>query len=133
MIVVDTTLLVPLYVPGVLTPQVEEIVRRDPLWVSVPLWRSEFRNALAGFLRAKSLTSDGCKRIARQAALRMMGQEYRVASGRVLELAAESGCTAYDCEFVALAAIADLPLVTFDRELLRAFPGLAISPKDFLS
>jgi len=33
----------------------------------------------------------------------MMGQEYQVVSSDVLRLAARSGCTAYDCEFVALA------------------------------
>jgi len=49
MIVMDTILLAHLYVPGELTTQAEEVLRREPLWVSVPLWRSEFRNALNGF------------------------------------------------------------------------------------
>jgi hypothetical protein len=33
MIVVDTNLLVHLYVPGELTIQVEEVLRREPVWV----------------------------------------------------------------------------------------------------
>lgn len=133
MIVVDTNLLVHLYVPGELTVQAEEVVRREPVWVSVPLWRSEFRNALTGFIRSGALTLAACKRIAQQAELWMLGREHLVTSDRVLELAAESGCTAYDCEFVALAEAAGLQLVTSDRQILRAFPENAVSPKDFVA
>lgn len=35
------------------------------------------------------------------------------------------GCTAYDCEFVALSQRLGVPLVTLDRALLKAFPRLA--------
>ena len=41
-----------------------------------------------------------------------------------------SGCTAYDCEFVALADVHQVPLVTVDRRILKTFPKLAISLKD---
>jgi hypothetical protein len=75
MIVVDTNLLVHLYVPGELTVQAEEVVRREPVWVSVPLWRSEFRNALTGFIRSGALTLAACKRIAQQAELWMLGRD----------------------------------------------------------
>ena len=42
-----------------------------------------------------------------------------------------SGCTAYDCEFVALADVHQVPLVTVDRRILKAFPKLAISLERF--
>jgi predicted nucleic acid-binding protein len=51
----------------------------------------------------------------------------------MLELAHRSGCTAYDCEFVALAEKLELPLVTSDPQILKAFPDQALSPRDFLS
>jgi len=133
MIVVDTNLLVHLYVPGELTTQAEEVLRREPVWVSVPLWRSEFRNALSGFIRSGALTLAACKRIVQQAELWMLGREHLVTSERVLELAAVSGCTAYDCEFVALAEAASLRLVTSERQVLRAFPQNAVSPRDFVA
>lgn len=38
-----------------------------------------------------------------------------------------SGCSAYDCEFVSLARRLHVPLVTNDRQVLKAFPALAIS------
>jgi predicted nucleic acid-binding protein len=49
-----------------------------------------------------------------------------------LQLAAESGCSAYDCEFVALARDLEVPLVTADRQLLAAFPSTAVSPEAFV-
>ncbi len=57
----------------------------------------------------------------------MQGREYEVASHRVLDLATRSGCSAYDCEFVALAEDLDLLLVTVDRQILDHFPRRALS------
>ena len=45
---------------------------------------------------------------------------------RVLELARESDCSVYDCEFVALAMQLGTKLVTMDRELLKAFAEHAV-------
>ncbi len=39
----------------------------------------------------------------------------------------EAGCSAYDCEFVALAIQLDTRLDTMDGRLLRAFPERAMS------
>jgi len=36
-----------------------------------------------------------------------------------------SGCSAYDCEFVAAALALQTRLITSDRQLLRTFPTLA--------
>lgn len=52
--------------------------------------------------------------------------EYEVDSSEVLRLAAASRCTAYDCEFVAVARSLGVPLVTADRALLAAFPDTAV-------
>jgi len=55
-----------------------------------------------------------------------------VASEQVLQLATSSGgCSAYDCEFVAAAQQLGVPLVTEDRAILTAFPGLARSLDPF--
>jgi predicted nucleic acid-binding protein len=49
-----------------------------------------------------------------------------------LRLAARSGCSADDCECVALADDLGTRLVTTDRQLLRAFPAVAVAPDRFV-
>jgi predicted nucleic acid-binding protein len=58
------------------------------------------------------------------------GREYLVESRDVLSLCATSGCSAYDCEFAALALRLGIPLVTADTELLQSFPS-AVSMEAF--
>lgn len=45
----------------------------------------------------------------------------------VLELVRDSDCSAYDCEFVALAMSLGITLVTEDKKLLKAFPAQALA------
>lgn len=45
----------------------------------------------------------------------------------MLELVRDSDCSAYDCEFVALAVKLDTKLVTVDKKLLKAFPDRAVA------
>ncbi len=58
--------------------------------------------------------------------------ERHVSPRDVLTLVSESDCSAYDCEFVALASHLDVPLVTSDSRLLRNFPDRALAPGQFL-
>ena len=57
----------------------------------------------------------------------MRGAEFKVESSAVLELVRNSDCSAYDCEFIALAMKLDTKLVTMDKKLLRAFPKRAVA------
>jgi predicted nucleic acid-binding protein len=56
---------------------------------------------------------------------RMRDHERMIDSRAVMTLAASSGCSAYDCEFVALADASGVPLVTADARILKAFPEIA--------
>jgi predicted nucleic acid-binding protein len=49
----------------------------------------------------------------------------RVSQRSVLEFAHRSGCTTYDCEFVAVAESLKISLVTLDAAILKAFPRRA--------
>jgi predicted nucleic acid-binding protein len=122
LIVVDTNVLAYLYLPGEHTAAAELLLERDPEWTAPILWRSEFRNVLAGFLRRKSLTFDQACNLQREAEGLLDGFEFEVDSSAVLQLVRDSDCSAYDCEFVALAIRLDTRLVTMDGKLLRAFP-----------
>ena len=56
-----------------------------------------------------------------------MGLEFEVDSSAVLELVRGSDCSAYDCEFLALAIKLNTKLVTMDKKLLRAFPKRTVA------
>jgi predicted nucleic acid-binding protein len=130
MIVVDTNILAHLYLPGDFTALAEELLENDPEWAAPVLWRSEFRNILAGYMRRKSLHYEVARNLLREAESLMAGAEYEVDSRRVLELVRDSDCSAYDCEFVALAMSLGVTLVTMDTKLLRAFPKVAVALAD---
>lgn len=127
MIVVDTNVLAYLYLPGEYTAAAESLLEQDPEWAAPILWRSEFRNILAGYLRRKSLTFDQACGLQREAESLLEGMEFEVESLTVLQLARDSDCSAYDCEFVALSIQLDTRLVTMDGKLLRSFPERAMS------
>jgi predicted nucleic acid-binding protein len=132
-IVADTNLLVYLYIHGQRTTQAEAVLMRDSAWAAPLLWRSEFRNTLAGLVRRREIDLDDAVRIAHDAERRMDGAEFSVVSQIVLQLANRSRCSAHDCEFVALAQDLRLPFVTADRQVLAAFPSTAVSPADFVA
>ena len=132
MIVADTNLLVYLYITGQRTKEAEALLRKDPAWAAPLLWRSEFRNTLISLERNQEIRMDDVFSIVAEAEQWMAGREYTVVSLRVLQLAKESGCSAYDCEFVSLAIDLGIPLVTADRQVLRAFPNVALTAESFV-
>jgi predicted nucleic acid-binding protein len=124
MIVVDTNVLAYLWLPGERTRAAERLLKEDADWNAPLLWRSEFRNVLAGCLRRGDLTFETAVLIADGAEAQMRGREFSVPSARVLALVDESDCPAYDCEFVVLADELGVSLITSDDKLLKAFPEM---------
>ena len=127
MIVVDSNVLVYLYLPGEYTADAEALLERDPEWAAPVLWRSEFRNVLAGCMRRKTLTFVQAHVVQCEAENLLAGFEFDVDSHAVLELVRDSDCSAYDCEFIALATKLDTKLVTMDKKVLRAFPKRSVA------
>lgn len=127
MIVVDSNVLAYLYLPGEYTAAAEALLEHDPDWAAPVLWRSEFRNILAGYLRRGTLTFEQAHALQSEAEDLLRGAEYEVDPRSVLELVRDSECSAYDCEFVALAMKLGTKLVTMDGKVLRSFPGIAVA------
>ena len=125
MIVVDSNIVAYLYLPGDQTANAEVLLEQNPNWAAPVLWRSEFRNILAGYLRRKTISFDQACSLQNEAESLLAGSEFEVDSAAVLELVRDSDCSAYDCEFIALAIQLDTKLVTLDKKLLRAFPQRA--------
>ena len=131
MIVVDVNTVAYLWIPGEMTEYAEQALARDPHWVSSMLWRSEFRNILAGYMRRGDLDRRAVDRCLDGAESQLAGHEYIVPSPLVMKQVAASTCSAYDCEYVALAEDLNTTLVTSDRQILKAFPSLTTSLKAF--
>ena len=127
MIVVNSNIIAYLYLPGEHTPAAEALLERDPDWASPILWRSEFRNILAGYVRRKDISFEQAVSLQREAEILLAGCEFEVESRKVLELVRDSDCSAYDCEFIALAMKLDTKVFTMDKKLLLAFPNYALS------
>jgi len=132
-IVADVNLIANLLLGGPQQELAQRVLERDSVWAVPLLWRSEFRNVLGAYMRQRALSVGDAWRAHGLADQLLAGQEFVVPGDRVLHLVASSTCSAYDCEYVALAEELDIPLVTADRQLLRAFGPRAVSPEDFVA
>jgi predicted nucleic acid-binding protein len=131
-IVVDTNVICYRCMASVHANAADAAWNRDQNWIAPMLWRSEFRNTLAGALRQGSLALESAFEIASLAEAILAGKEFLVSSPAVLQLVGQSRCSAYDCEFVALAQEQRVRLLTVDRQILRDFPETAISLERFV-
>ncbi len=130
MIVIDTNVIAALYLPNDNTAQAEALLLQDADWAAPQLWRSELRNVLALYLRKQILTFEQTCQIQNQAENLMGSNEYLLNSVDILKLAQTSQCSAYDCEFVALARYLNVKLITQDKQILAQFPQYTSALKD---
>lgn len=132
MIVADVNLVAYLLLGGPEADLAQQVLEKDSTWAAPVLWRSEFRNILAAFIRQRGLGISEAWQAHELAEGLVGAHEYTLGGERVLQLAASSPCSAYDCEYVALAEELQVRLVTSDREILRHFPRIAVSPREFV-
>ena len=130
MIVVDTNVIAALYLTNDFTAYAESLVLQETDWAAPMLWRSEMRNTLTKYWRAGLMSLEQIYQIQHEAEALMAGNEYQTNSLAVLKLANASQCSAYDCEFVALARHLQVKLVTQDKQILAQFPQHTIALKD---
>jgi predicted nucleic acid-binding protein len=129
-LVIDTNVLAAFLLPAQQTSAAVAVHTRDPEWAAPALWRSELCSVLVQNVRAGRLDLAAAASVM-QLAVELIVHEQDALSSEVLGLAIDSGCSPYDCEFVAVAQALGAPLVTLDRALLREFPDLALTPADF--
>lgn len=132
MLVVDTNIIAYLYLDPAHLEQMQRLLARDAHWIAPNLWRSELRSVLTLYLRRGLLEIDRAIEVMAAAEAFLGSEEYFPASAHVLALALTSGCSAYDCEYVALARDMETVLLTYDAKLLAAFPTLAQTPQSYL-
>lgn len=132
MIIADANLIAYSTIPGPFTADADRVLAADGDWVAPPLWRSELLNILRLSIRRSVITFAEAESAFTEAEflVRTAGPPDH---SQVLGLAVTSGCTSYDCEYVALARAERVPLVTADRKVLAAFPNVAVSIQSFTS
>jgi predicted nucleic acid-binding protein len=131
-IVADTNLIAYFFIKGDFTDQADAVFHKDPEWAAPLLWRSEFRNVLSLYIRKGFINLVEAVDLMQEAELFMKGMEFLVPSLNILKLTEESKCSAYYCEFVALAEQFGLELVTSDSLILKKFPGTAVHMSEFI-
>lgn len=132
MVIVDTGPLAFLLLPGEMTDLAQRAYAKDPAWSSAPIWRSEFRNIVVRYVREGWVTPKAAEEILRAAEDKMHPRQYNIDDQAVLEIALQTGLSAYQCEYLALAQDLNLRLVTTQEELVRAAPQMAISLADYV-
>jgi len=131
-IVTDTNTIAYLYLPSDSSDDVEGLLLKDSEWIAPLLWRSELRNILARYMRNDVISLGDAVDVQQHAEALLEGNEYEISSLEVLQIANESGCSAYDSEFVCLAINTGSKLITADKKILKAFPEIAFTAKEFL-
>ncbi len=133
MIVVDSNVVAYCWINGPLTETAQRVRLHDPEWHLPQLWRSEMRSILAGYLRDGTLGARQVTDVMAGAEAAFAGREHLVPSEGVFRVVERTKLSAYDAEFVALAEALDVPLVTADRQILRACRERARTMEAFVS
>ncbi len=133
MISVDTNVILAFCSISGVSEVAENLYIKDSEWHAPLLWISEFRNILMFYHRQRLISLQVCEEALELAhGIMPAGRTHLVEDRHVVDLAVRSGCSGYDCEYVAIAEILDVRLLTWDKQILRQFPKKAITPEDFL-
>jgi predicted nucleic acid-binding protein len=132
-IVADSNVAAYYWINGPLTNVAQQVWLRDPEWHVPLLWRSEMRGILTGYLRDGTLTARQIAQFMAGAVGAFSDREHLVSSEMVFKITERTRLSAYDAEFVALAEVLGVPLVTAVKLVLNAFPDRAQTMQDFVA
>lgn len=133
MIVVDVNVVAYLLIQSESTALAQAVWQRDPAWLLPPLWRHEFLNILATYVKTGGATQEEARSLWSEALRLFAAGEREIEMEQALALATEHRISAYDGQYVALAEALRLPLITADRRLRKVFPGRLFSMEEFCS
>jgi predicted nucleic acid-binding protein len=131
-IVVDTNVIASLLQHSEYSNAAATALELERDWRVPSLWRSELRNDLSTAVRTGIFDFSLSLQTWETAEALVAGAEYEPAGFDVLRLAQSSNCTAYDCEYIAVAIDLQASLVTIDQQLLRAFPDTSVHLENFI-
>lgn len=132
MIVVDVNVFLYSLVEGERSEAALRVFEADPKWFAPSLFQYELINILATWNRKGIMGILACQKVWREAEALMSGKLVEADPKAVLDISLNHQITAYDAQYIQIAAARKLHLVTEDHELLRKFPRTAVSTTDFL-
>jgi predicted nucleic acid-binding protein len=127
MMVVDTNVMVYLLTASGPWEEAAGLLAHDPQWAAPPILLSELRNVAVGLVRRGHLVEADALAICEDAEAILGPRVASVPPSPVLETALGKDLSAYDAEFVVLARLLGVPLVTADQAILGAAPDVARS------
>jgi predicted nucleic acid-binding protein len=130
-IVVDTNVLAYLVIRGPDSQRAERVRVLDADWPVPSLFYHEWLNVAARYLKRSRFERDEAIRVYGRGVALVKVDDLPPDPTRILNLNLQSGCTSYDCQFVALAERLRTRVVTEDQEVLLAFPDIAVSLHTF--
>ena len=133
MIVVDTNVIISMTFETPHSEAVANLHRADPEWAAPHLWRSEFLNVLRHYIKRGLVNLKESFEAIDYAQTLVANREHDTQRHLVVEYLFKSAASSYDCEFVTLAKILDVNLITFDSQLVKEFPSIAYLPADYLN
>ena len=133
MIVIDANILIYSLIDCDYSPLVHKLREKDSDWRTTALCLHETLNVLATYQRREMLTLTQCRKLLDHAERFMKVAQSEVAMDAALAVAAKYAITGYDAQYVALAQNLNAPLITEDRKLRNAVPGIAFSMQEFLA
>lgn len=131
MIVVDANVVVAFLLDTPLASEAREIHSKDAEWMTLPLCQFEIWNALLQETKAKKLALQSATAAAETAMRLLTIRTDGCDPSTVLTTAYSTGLTAYDATYVVLARSLGTPLITEDKQILRACPDVARSMQQF--
>jgi len=134
MILVDTNILVPLFVPTTNTRKCQILHGHNTDWHLADWWQIEFANVLRNLHRSGLMEmSDAIRAMTEVMAFIPAANTHPIRLEPTLQIACESNISAYDARFIALARGFGQKLVTDDARLRKACPTDTLSLDEALA
>jgi predicted nucleic acid-binding protein len=127
-IVADCTVIARLIIAAEDPRPVETLRAREPIWAAPILWQAEFASVIWKYERLGRVSAHGADEFVRRALEIFEHTSHHVSIERALQTARRTGCSSYDSYYIALAEDLGVKLYTWDTEVLRKCPGLALKP-----
>lgn len=132
MIVIDANILIYALIECDNSRLIPQLRAKDADWRTTELCQHETLNVLATYHRRGVLTLEQCQGLLKHANRFISDAQCEVDMEASLVAAAKYGISGYDAQYVALAERLSVPLITQDRKLRQAAPGVGISMLEFI-